>query len=303
MPEPTVDSIAPGGKVNLSDAPAAIDDATFDSLFPAEPTPVATSSQEPAPAPAAAAAQPSQPANGQPSQPFIKGTKSVYNTPEAAVEGINQKDALIEQLRQRYALTTGIDPITGQPVAASPQAPQSGIDYYQQPDAYIKDAYDAMQKGNTQRYRDVQAKFLFDTLKPLQPVIQRAAREQAIDVVAQEIKEAKPFIGSPQYDQTLESVPDLRDAIKTAEADPQFHHRLPGLYKIAYLAGQGRQLPEILQAQAAQRPTNPPAQPRPTLNPSTPAPPQPTARPSFKTIDGIKATIAEAESRGMKLDF
>ncbi len=35
MPEPTLDSIAPGGVVQLGQSPAALDDVTLDSLFPA----------------------------------------------------------------------------------------------------------------------------------------------------------------------------------------------------------------------------------------------------------------------------
>lgn len=297
-----LDQVAPGGKVNLSDAPAGLDDSTFDSLFPAEPAPFAANAPKQEPTPASTVT--SEPASSaQSHEPFMKGSKSIYNTHEAAVEGINQKDALIEQLRQRYALTTGIDPITGQPVAASSQPQPQGVDYYQSPDTYLKDAYDAIQKGNTAQYRDVQAKFMLDTLKPLQPVLQRAAREQAVETVSKEIPDAANFIGKPQYEQTLESVPDLRDAIRTAEADYRFHSRLPGLYKIAYLAGQGRQLPEILQAQAASQPKNLPAQPRTTLQPTTQSMPQQTARPTFKTLEGIKATIADAEARGLKLDF
>ena len=299
----TIDQVAPGGRVNLSDAPAALDDSTFDSLFPAEPAPIAsTQTQEPAPASTVQTA----PSHSTTTEPFIKGAKSVYNTPEAAVEGINQKDALIEQLRQRYALTTGIDPITGQPIQPVAQPQPQGTDYNQSPDTYIRDLSAAYEKGGPRAYADVQQKFLFDTLKPLQPILQRAAREQAVEAVSQEIKEVGGFIGTAQYDQTLDSVPELRDAIKTAEADYRFHSRLPGLYKIAYLAGQGRQLPEILQAQAAQQTkTNPSNPPRTSMTPTTYAPQYQTnaAKPSFKTLDGIKSIIADAEARGAKLDF
>ncbi len=38
MPEPTLDQIAPGGVIQLQGSPAGLDDATFDSLFPAEPS-------------------------------------------------------------------------------------------------------------------------------------------------------------------------------------------------------------------------------------------------------------------------
>jgi len=304
-PAPTnhaaLDQVAPGGTINLSDAPASLDDSTFDSLFPAEPTSVAIApAQEPAPA-----------STGNPSQttqhttaPFLKGTTSIYNSPEAAVEGINQKDALIENLRQRYALTTGIDPITGQPVAASQPQVQQGVDYFNSPDKYMDSLYSAAKAGDPNAYRDVQAKFMLDTLKPLQPILQRAAREQAVETVSKVIPEAGTFIGTPQYQQTLDSMPQLRDAIQSSERDYRFHDRLPGLYEIAYRAGQGRQLPELLAAQAQNQTKNPPAPPRPTAQTPTPAPPtQQAVRPSFKTAEGIKAYIADAEARGAKLDF
>ncbi len=308
MPQPaaeshaTLNQVAPGGTVNLSDAPASLDDSTFDSLFPAEPTPIVSAphSQEATPSSAVTAT----PADSTTTQPFIKGDRSVYNTPEAAVEGINQKDALIETLRQRYALTTGIDPITGQPVAQGPQPQVQGTDYATSRKQYLDDLYMAAKSGDPNAYGDVQAKFMMDTLKPLQPILQRAAREQAVEAVSQEIKEIGGYIGTPQYQQTLESVPELRDAIRTAESDYRFHSRLPGLYKIAYLTGQGRQLPEILKAQAQTAQTqNSPTPQRTTMQPSTPSMPQVAHKPSFKTIEGIKATIAEAEARGAKLDF
>src|SRR5271170_2152219 len=142
------------GTVDLSDAPAGLDDSTFDSLFPSDGRNAVTApqaqpqvqqtvqSQQPVVTQAQPAAQVTSPAN----QPFIKGDKSVYNTAEAAIQGINQKDALIETLRQRYALTTGIDPITGQPVTQSntpivPQVP----DYNQDPRLYMQDLYKAAQ--------------------------------------------------------------------------------------------------------------------------------------------------------------
>lgn len=299
----SVDSVAPGGVVNLSDAPSGLDDATFDSLFPAEPAPLAS----PAPQPVAQPASTPAPVTADGSTtnaPFIKGDKSVYNTPEAAVQGINQKDALIEQLRQRYALTTGVDPITGQPVAQIAQPQPQGVDYANSADKYMSDLYAAAKSGDPNAYSAVQTKYIMDTLKPLQPVMQRAAREQALDIASNDIKEIPSFIGTPQYKATLDSVPELRDAIQTAEQDHRFHNRLPGLYKIAYLAGQGQQLPQILATQAAQaRTTNPPAQPRPTAQPSTPSMPQEGPKPSFKDIHGIKAIVAAAEARGAKLDF
>src|ERR1700686_2709185 len=106
MSEPTLDQIAPGGFAQLGQSPAGLDDATFDSLFPAEPSQAIQPSQQ------VAAKQ--DPQTTQQDQFFLKGGKSVYKTAEEAVKGLEVKDTLIdeqkatiEQLRQRYALTTG----------------------------------------------------------------------------------------------------------------------------------------------------------------------------------------------------
>lgn len=304
MSEPTLDQIAPNGVINLG---SGLDDATFDSLFPADTSQVTQPAQQATAQPDAQQTQQVQQTQ-QPNQPFLRGEKSLYNSADDAVRGINEKDVLIEQLRQRYALTTGIDPITGKPVAASGQ-PQETTDYYQQPDRYLDDLYAASKKG-AEAYRDVQGKFLFDALKPLQPVLQKAARDQAVESLGLEIPNAKAFIGTPNYTKTLETNPQLKEAIVISEQDARFHSRLPGLYKLAYLTAQGMQLPDLLKAQATQTTTSQQTQVtqnqpvRTTVTATTPSPSTtPAARPSFKTIEGIRAYIQDAEGRGAKLDL
>jgi hypothetical protein len=308
MSQPTIDQVAPNGVVDVSKGPAgALDDAAFDAMFPADGTtqviaPV-QQTQPPSGTPAAPApvAQPS--ATPQGSEPFLKGQKSIYNSAEAAIEGINQKDALIEQLRQRYALTTGIDPITGQPIQATQPQPTQNDDYYQNPDRYLDDLYNAAKQGGPQAYRDVQAKFMLDTLKPLQPILQRAAREQAVEETSKAVPTIGTFIGSQLYDKTLSENPELRHAITTAEQDYRWHSRLPGLYKLAYQAGQGLNLPEILKANQPITVQNPPAAPRPTAQPTTQSMPTTTAAPNLRNLEGIRATIAQLEANGAKLTF
>jgi len=306
MPEPTLDQVAPGGIVDLSKSPAGLDDATFDSLFPAEPAqkvvaPVQQVQQQ---------VQGTQPQQTQTTQtatqatvtePFIKGEKSVYKTQDAAIEGINQKDALIEQLRQRYALTTGIDPITGQPVGQAQQ--QLVDDYTQNPNKYLDDLYAAAKQGGPQAYLQVQQKLIMDTLKPYAPTLNTLAEVQAVDSLAKELPEAAKFVGTPVYQRTLEANADLASAIATAKSDNRFHSRLPGLYKLAYLAGQGMQLPELLKANTSQTQTQT-QQVRTTAQQTTLAPSTEAAKnPSFKNIDGIRATIKDLEARGARLDF
>ncbi len=305
-----LDQVAPGGVVQLNNAPAALDDATFDSLFPAESNSQAVQSVQQVTQPAGTQATQqttqTQPVatQTQPDAPYLKGNSSVYKTSEAAIEGINQKDALIEQLRQRYALTTGIDPITGQPVGQGAAPAVNENDYYDNPDRYLQDLYKAAKSTDPSAYRDVQAKFVYDSLKPLQPVVQQAARTQALAAAATDNPEVAKFVGTPAYQKTLDANPDLKGAVTTAEQDYRWHARLPGLYKLAYLTGQGMQLPELLKAQTSQTQTTQTQQPRTTVQPVTSTLPRTSsAQPNMRTIDGIRAIIAEQEAKGAKLDF
>lgn len=306
MPEPTLDQVAPGGVVQLNDAPAGLDDATFDSLFPADGqhTAVAPVQQTPAKQDVAPQGQQTPVVNQQPDF-FLKGEKSVYRTPEEATRGINEKDAVIEQLRQRYALTTGIDPITGKPVAINGQPQPESIDYSQNPNQYLEDLYAAAKKGGPEAYRDVQQKFIFDTVAPLRPILQKAARDQATEVLNAELPDSKGFVGTPAYSRALDANPELKQAINVGETDHRFHSRLPGLYKLAYLTAQGMQLPELLKAKAPQTQPPPvtPAPVRTTVTPTTTTPTTTNVRPSFGNIEGIRAVIREMEGKGMRLDL
>ena len=301
-----LDQVAPGGIVDLSKAPGGLDDATFDSLFPAEPSqkviaPVqqAQNNQGTQQTQQTQTIQTATQATA--TEPFIKGDKSVYKTSEAAIEGINQKDALIEQLRQRYALTTGIDPITGQPVGQATQ--QFNDDYTQNPNKYLDDLYSAAKQGGPQAYTQVQQKLIMDTLKPFAPALNSLAKNQALESVSSGNPDAAKFVASPAYQKTMEANPDLASAIATAESDYRFHSRLPGLYKLAHLAGQGMQLPELLKANASQTQTQQ-TQVRTTAQQTTLTPSTEAAKnPSFRNIDGIRATIKDMEARGAKLDF
>jgi hypothetical protein len=299
----TLEQVAPGGVIQLTNPPAALDENSFDDLFPANGQKPATPAAQPQ------QAQPVQqtqtPAAQQQDQFFLKGDNSVYKTQEEAVKGLNIKDQQLNELRQRYALITGIDPLTGKPVAPN-EAPQAEMDYFQNPNQYLEDLYKAAQKGGPEAYRDVQAKFIYDSVKPLQPILQKAARDQAVQSLTTELPGAANFVGTPAYNQALEGNPELKQAISVGETDHRFHSRLPGLYKLAYLTSQGMQVPELLKAQAKtqtpqqQQVTQPV---RTTVVPTTPAAARPTTPPSFKTIDGIKAIIADAEGRGARLDF
>ena len=286
------DNPQPGNSLNFDDAPGG--DLPFDSLFPAEPTVTAQPQAAPQqPEPAAPPVQPAPQTQTPPSdEPFISGSKTVYKTREAAIEGINQKDALIEQLRQRYALTTGIDPITQQPVGAASAQPQRA-NYVQDPERWVKDAATALQRGDVNAYRDAQAKFVYDLMEPYLPAIQGTMEERAVKELETEIKDIRTFIGSNNYDVAVGKNPELREAIEFAKSDVRYAPRLAGLYKLAYLTSQGMRLPELLEANRPQQSAQP--QVRTSTPASTPAPPSSAPPPDLRTSEGRKAIIEAFE--------
>ncbi len=181
-------------------------EADFDRLFPTEPQPQA-----------------------EPAGPSAAELAAMTNS-------INQKDALIDQMRQVITQRTGFDPITGQQVGQA----QRPVDYTQDRQKYMEDLYEAA-KTSPDAYVDVQQKFVMDTLGPLAPLVTKVSREQAVQTLAKEIPDAGKFVGTPAYQSALASNPELQNAIAVAESDPKWSSRLPGLYKLAYLSGAGMQ--------------------------------------------------------------
>lgn len=302
-----LDQVAPGGVVQLQNSPASLDDSAWDSLFSTNPTP-ATPQAQPATQPVengAAPASTTPAAPAQPAQPeyFLKGEESVYKTPEDAVKGVNHKDAQLRDLRTRYALVTGIDPLTGKPVQGGVQPQNQPQSYSQNPSQYLTDLYDAAKAGKPDAYVEVQRRLIQETLQPYAPQIQQLTKNQALDTLSKDNAEAAKFVGTPGYQKTLEVSPDLANAIAAAESVPEHAPRLPALYKLAHLAGQGLQLPELLKQNTAQIQTTTPTQGRPTATSTSLSPATTTTKPSFGTMAGIKATIADMEARGAKLDF
>lgn len=284
MPEPNV---------NLSDAPVSLDAQTLDQLFPAEPaTAVATTA---AVVPATNATTTAPPATQTPvsDEPFLKGNDSIYKTREAAQRGLDEKDALIKQLRQSYSLATGVDPITKQPINAI--APQGNASYVLNPKQYVADLQDAK---SPEQLAKVQQKFVFDTFQPIAPAISSMTKNAAIKQVSDALPDFNTFYGSAEYKSTLEANPDLREAVEMAESDIAFHPRLAGLLKLTYLTNKGMQLPELLKKAAAPQTTAPPRQ---TLTPSTSAPTDYTTSneaPSLGSKAGRQAIIDQFEKSG-----
>lgn len=239
-------------QVDLSQAPGA--DMNLDDLFPAEPVSVMATTVASQPAQPTAPATTTPPVTTvQPDETFLKGERSVYRTRDAAVQGLNEKDALIEQLRQQYSLATGIDPISKRPLSSAPQAAES---YVTNSKKYVADLRAAQ---TDEQLAKVQAKFVMDTLQPVAPAIANATKNSAIQQARTTVPEFDTFYGSKDYKDTLEQTPSLRDAIEAAESDIQFHSRLPDLYRTAYLVSRGIKLPELIKQQstAAGQPNTP----------------------------------------------
>jgi hypothetical protein len=313
---PTLESVAPNGVVKLDGGPGGYDtDAAFDALFPADGavsttaapqvTPTETTQPTTTPAPAQSVTPTVVPSESD----FLKGSKSVYKTREAAIEGINHKDATIDTLRQRFVLATGVDPLTNQPAQPLVQQ-QVEVDYSKDSKKYLEDLYQASQKS-PEAYGYVQQKFIKDSLGTVLPAMQNVVlssqRNEAVSSVSKEIADFKTFYGSESYSKALDTVPELKNAIAAGESSTEFAGQLPGLYRAAYLIGKGLQVPQIVAA-AATTPANsaPVRTVTPTVTPRTATLPSATtvaAGTNFRNINSIRATIADLEAKGVSLDF
>lgn len=279
-------------------------DISLDELFPTEPA----ISQQTTAQTSEPVVQPTSAPQVQPTFQ-IRGKDSVYNTIEAAQKGVDEKDALIENLRQRYIMERGIDPVTNRPVQVS-ENKNVPVNYMQDNKRYMQDLKTAVDKGDENAYFNAQAKLVFDLLSPLAGTINNAAKEQAVQAVSSEVKEFQTFRSSPEFNQVLAENPSLKSAIETSENDFRGHAQLPELYRLAYYASQGRRVPDLIKqatqaaAQAAPQSTQPV---RPTLGQSTVTPSNPqvgAVAPDLSTSAGRKAIFEQfAASGGNNLKF
>lgn len=232
---------------------------------------------------------PAQPA--QPAEPFLKTrTGTVYKNADDAAQGIEHKDALIQKLRQEAIERTGIDPVTGQPVNRNVEVPKS---YTQDHKRFIGDLSKAAQANDSEAYARVQAQFVNDVMAPYAPVLATLAKSQAVESVSQSVPEFRQFVGSQDYNETLERHAILKDAIAQSEGNPQATAQLAQLYKLTFELASKK--PEIVRAQ-----TQP--IPRPTVSSvSLPSVPQSgsTAAPDMGTIEGRRAIIEAQERSGV----
>jgi hypothetical protein len=270
--------------INLDDAPGG--DLSLDDIF-GEHQP-STTVEPVVPQPTATTTTP-------PVEPVIKTkTGTVYKSIEDAVSGIEHKDALIAQLREQVKQNTGADPLVATRRNNAP------VSYREDQEKYFSDIADAVSKKDTGAYMRAQEKLIWDTLGPLAPTISALSKANAERVVSNQLPEFKGFLESEQYTQMAQDAPLLADAIRAAESNPAAASQLPELYKVAYLASQGRRIPELIQSARAEAP---PVQPRPTVHSSQVAPPPTTGTPapqaSLDTREGRKAMIEKMEGQGV----
>lgn len=272
------------GYFNFDDAPG--EGQSLDDIFASTNEPVA-------PVAAAPAATTGSPAPSTEEQPFLKtSTGTVYKTADDAVAGTEHKDALITQLRQQLLQTTNVDPITRKPSAVEDPTLTTYLDAPQQ---YFADLKKATTEADVLK---VQAKFFNEQLAPYAPIFATVVKSQAVDKVASEVPQFRDFLGSQAYQETLTSFPLLKESIQISEAYPERSGDLAQLYRMAFDASVGRNVPKVVQGVS-----NTPVQTRPTVT-STPATPPPTstnvAPPSFGTPAGRKSIIEQQEARGVE---
>lgn len=263
----------------MSSQPGA--DFDLDALFPNPEVPLQAPPQAPA------APQPQAPA--QAPEVFLKtATGTVYKTPEEAVRGTEEKDRVIAQLRAQVAASQGVDPLK-----KSNQEPPSDPRV-----AYFKELASAAEKGDAASYLDTLGRIQDARLAPYAPLLAEVARERAVRKLESEMPAARQFLQSSTYNETLDALPRLKEAITMSENDPNMADQLKELYKIAALSAQGMRTSELVRTAAANNPVQPVAS-RPTLTASTPTPtPVVTAQPDLTTSAGRKAIIAQFEANG-----
>lgn len=227
-----------------------------------------------------------------PAEPFLKAsTGTVYKSAEDAVRGIEQKDALIQKLRQEAIERTGVDPVTGQPVHKAP----SVVNYTQDSEKFLTDLRDAATKGDTKRYVEIQKQLVSDVISPYAPMLTGYAKQQAQEAVSAKYSDFKQFAHSEDFTRTLDENPILKNSIQMAESSPERSGDLTEFYGMAYKLNSARKLPEIVQQQAAVNTV------RPTLQSGAPQAPvassKVAAAPSLDSPEGRAEIIRQFEAR------
>lgn len=284
------------GKVNLAAAPGA--DINFDDLFPVEPENLGALQ--------AAPAGTNPPQTPQAPEYVIKSDdgKIVYKTADEAINGIRHKDELVERYRT-YLQSQGVDPNTLQKQPEPQAQPSNGPQhkYIGQEDKLFDALSSAVASRDKKAYasalREYNEEVMNQNFAPVAPYIAEVARQKAVREVSKEAPEFVAFQNSAAWQETLNNLPKLKQAIEYSEQDFTAASSLSELYKIAYLVSKGmRPEPVVTQPVPQAQPTPAPVA-RPTLGVSTMTPPQPSAPPSMATREGRQALIADLQSRNI----
>jgi hypothetical protein len=267
--------------------PASLADVNLDDIFgeAGQNDPNAHAASQPN-------VEPPAPATTSP-EPFLKAaTGTVYKTADDAVRGIEQKDALISKLRQESIARTGVDPVTGQRVPE----PNQPVSYLSDGKKYVEDLANAATKNDPNEYVRIQSQLAQEQMAPYLPLLTEFAKSKAINDLAHTNPAAREFIGSADYNKTLESYPALGEAIQFAEQNPAAGQRLGEFYSMAVALNSSLKLPEQVRSTPLVAQTI-----RPTVTSSASHPPPTvtyTGQPDMTTSEGRKAIIAEQERAG-----
>ena len=283
----------------LNDAPGG--DQDFDTMFSLDQTPDQglESPTEPVVQPPA------------PQEPFLKAASTVYETPEDAIRGTDEKDRIIRnvtQNREQIAKALGVDPISGEVVQRDNGQPQAAAlvekSYEQDPNAYVSDLQKAAAENNSQKFFEIHQKLVDEELDrrlgPVIPLVTNFAKQHAIEQIGADPKSFNSFLASEDFKAVVEELPLLREAISLAENDVAQAAQLPGLYRMAYLTSVGLKQQTPTAGQPVAVAPIPPVRPRPTSSSATMAPPTiPGTEPDQSTPEGRAEIIRRAEAAGV----
>lgn len=282
---------APGGDVPFDQLFGTEPEASFSSANPSTIDPVQSTTTDVRP--------PETTSNGLEFHEIRTSTGSVYKTLDAVTKGIEEKDTLIQQLRDRFRAVTGADPLRPQ---EQPPQPQSG-NYLSNPARFAEDLASAAKEGNAAKYRDTMVGLMEEYFGPAKPLIQEFARSRANEQVRNEFSDFDKFRTSDDFGKVLARNPALGNAIQAAETNIGFSHQLPELYRLAYESFTARRLPELVQA-AQQTAASPTQSVRPTVqsNSLTPANPvtQRNDQEMLRTTEGRKELISRFRAMGLE---
>jgi len=284
----------------LNDAPGG--DVPFDKLFGTEPE---ASFSSATPTSTTTSTQTTVTEAQQTTAPSFEeirtSTGSVYKERDAVIKGIEEKDTLIQQLRDQIKASTGNDPLRRQePVQTQPQS------YLSNPTRFADDLASAAKSGDANKYQQTLLGLMDEYFGPAKPLIQDFARNRATEQTSVEYKDFATFRRSDDFGKVLERNPALGQAIRASEENIQYAHQLPELYRLAYESHTARKLPEYVQA-ARQTPATPVQNTRPTvqqtsLTPGT-AVTQRSDSESLRTSEGRKELIARYREAVENLTF